>query len=216
MSRANRGEGTRAVTVQTTTAPNTTTVITSPCRLVGWSFAAGLSSGKYQEGTQTSPGAATTIASLGTVPAGQYTLNWQVELSGTLAGADANNFEVLVGAAVQGVSVNPGAAGLYSQEPIQINVPAGGATVLIQTVGAGTASSVYTAALSITGGTSMEATIFDSGQPIGETAAFQGNSDTQMLSNDGVYVSSNIKVTVTAGTLTGVIYVRDGVEPISA
>jgi len=213
MSRANRGEGTRAVTVAATTAPNSVTPITSPCRLMGWSLAAGLIGGKAATGSVTSPAALQNIASIASVPAGEYTLNWQVELGGTLSATDVNNFEVTVIGVLQVVSLNPGTAGVYPQNPIQIVVPAGGGTVSVKAVALATVGAVYSANFTLTGGTPMEANILDSGQAIGQTACPQGSADTQLLSDDGIYVSTNVTITVIDGTVSGVIYVRDGVEP---
>lgn len=213
MSRANRGEGTRPVTVAATTAPNSVVPIGSPCRLMGWSLAAGLNTGKEATGSATSPAAGGVIVSLANVPADLYTLNWQVELGGTLAAADANNFQVEVGGVQQAVSLNPAVAGVYQQDPIQINVPAGGATVSINAIALATVGAVYTATFSLVGGAPMEAHIFDSGQKLGESACPQGFADTQIMTDDGIYVSTNITITVVDGTCTGVIYVRDGIEP---
>lgn len=213
MSRANRGEGTRPVTVPATTAPNSVTPIGSPCRLMGWSLTAGLGAGKQAQGSVTSPGAAASIAAFGTLPAGEYTLNWTVELSGTIAAAELNNFQANQAGIDLTPSVNPAVAGPYPQPPLQIVIPAGGATLNIKTIAAGTVGAVYSVTATLTGGTPMEASIADSGQVIGESAAQQGFSDTQILTPDGVYVSTSITITVLDGTLTGVIYVRDGVEP---
>lgn len=181
--------------------------------MMGWSLAAGLNSGKSATGSVTSPAATANIASIGTVPADEYTLNWQVELGGTLAAGDANNFEVTVTGVQQALSLNPAAAGIYPQDPIQITVPPGGATVSIKALAAGTVGAVYSASFSVVGGAPMEANILDSGQPIGQSACPQGFADTQIMSDDGIYVSTGITITVIDGTVSGVIYVRDGVDP---
>jgi hypothetical protein len=179
---------------------------------MGWSLSAGLGAGKANTGTVTSPAALASIASIASVPAGEYTVNWQVELGGTLAAGDVNNFELTVAGVQQAVSLNPAVAGIYPQDQVQIVVPAGGATVAIQAIGAGTVGAVYSAALSLVGGASMEANILDSGQPIGQSACPQGFADTQILSADGVYVSTNITITVIDGTASGVVYIRDGAD----
>lgn len=181
--------------------------------MMGWSLAAGLNSGKEATGSATSPAAGGAITSLASVPADEYTLNWQVELSGTLAAADANNFEVLVNGVQQAVSLNPAIAGVYQQDPIQITVPPGGATISINAIALATVGAVYSATFSVVGGAPMEATIFDSGQVIGQSACPQGFADTQIMTDDGIYVSTNITIKVVDGTVSGVIYVQDGVEP---
>lgn len=180
---------------------------------MGWSLAAGLGSGKYAEGQQTSPGAGTTIAIVNTAPQDEYTINWQVELGGTLAAADANNMQLSVTGGPNYVAVCPAAAGIYPQEPVQVIVPAGGANVTVKAIGAATVGAVYTASFSMVGGAPMEVNILDGGQPLGQSAAPQGFADTQIMSDDGIYVSTSITITVVDGTVSGVIYVRDGIEP---
>lgn len=100
-------------------------------------------------GTATAPAAGATIASAA-LPAGAYTVSWELGLSGTPGAADADNLQLLVGAAVVATSENGGAAGNWPQPTVQIQVPAGGATVALKTVGAGVAGSVYTATFTAT------------------------------------------------------------------
>lgn len=203
------GHGTRAVTVPATTAPNSVTPITAPCRLIGWSLVAGNIAPGAVKGNITSPAAGATVVSFGTVPAGEYTLNWQVELSGTLAAAEQDNFEVVIPAVGNKVSVNGIAALLYPQEPVVINVPAGGAVIKITSVGAGTVGAVYAAQATLTQTEGYQATIFDSGQPVGQSAPPPGQSDTQTLVPKGIYISDNVTITVLNGTVSGVVYVTD-------
>lgn len=99
------------------------------------------------EGSVTSPGAAATITSF-SLPAGGWTLNWTIELAGTPAAGDANNFQLTLGAVQELVSINPGAvAGPLQQNGVQVQVPAGGATVAVKSIAAGTAGAIYTAQL---------------------------------------------------------------------
>lgn len=95
----------------------------------------------------TAPAAGGVIASL-VLPAGGWTLSWIIQLAGTPAAADANNFQLRQGAAVLLGSVNPGAVGgPWTQTPIEVQIPTGGATVSVNANGAGTAGAIYTAQL---------------------------------------------------------------------
>ena len=204
-----REYGLRPVTVPATTAPASTTIITSPCRLAGWSLTAGLGTGAYAYGESTSPAAGATVATFSTVPAGEYTLNWQTQLEGTVGAGDENNFKVTLAGVQIGESQNPPAAGVTNQEPIQVTVPAGGAILAVKTIAAGTASSIYSATMTLTSGAGAQGVLYDSGQPLGVTAMQQGSADTHITLGSSVYVSTNITLTVLDGTISGVIYVDD-------
>lgn len=107
--------------------------------------AAGLSA----TGTAGSPAAGATIASIA-APAGDFTVSWLISLGGTVAAADTNNFGVFVGAVQVAQSVNPGSSFTsIAQQPVNIQVPPGGATVAIKAIGAGTAGSNYNAELTL-------------------------------------------------------------------
>lgn len=100
-------------------------------------------------GTVTSAGALATIASVSLAP-GTYTLAWTVGLTGgTPAAADANNFGLYVGGTRQEASVNPGALGEWQQQPVTITLT-NTTTVAVESIGAGTASVVYSAELAAT------------------------------------------------------------------
>lgn len=100
-------------------------------------------------GTVTSAGALATIASVSLAP-GTYTLAWTVGLTGgTPAAADANNFGLYVGGVRQEASVNPGALGEWQQQPVTITLT-NTTTVAVESIGAGTASVVYSAELAAT------------------------------------------------------------------
>jgi hypothetical protein len=94
-------------------------------------------------GSQTSPGIGQVITSLA-LPAGTYTVSWTVGLGGTTSATDVDNFELLLGAAQLMTSMNASGSGSnYPQPGTTIVVPAGGATVAISAIAAGTAASVY-------------------------------------------------------------------------
>lgn len=99
------------------------------------------------EGSLPTPGPLATIASL-VLPSGGWTLNWLAQLTGTLAAADVNNFGLYQGTTQLLQSVNGIIVGQpYPQESIQVQTPIGGATYAVKAIGAGTASSVYSAQL---------------------------------------------------------------------
>lgn len=93
----------------------------------------------------TSP-AANTVLATATLPGGTYTVNWGVILAGTVGAQDRNNVGLYVGPTLVATANNGINTGTnYGQLPASIIVPAGGAVVTLQTIGAGTASSVYSA-----------------------------------------------------------------------
>lgn len=98
-------------------------------------------------GSATSPAAGATIATV-TLPQGTYTVSWSVMLTGTVAAADLDNFGLYVGANLVATSLNGINAGTsYPQPAVVIEVPAGGAALAVKAIGAGTASSVYSATI---------------------------------------------------------------------
>jgi len=72
-------------------------------------------------GSDTSPAAhAGLTGSYFVPPAGTYTVSWAVELSGTLASADDNNFQLIYNSTVLATSVNGHTAGTYEQDPVTV------------------------------------------------------------------------------------------------
>lgn len=201
--------GIRPFTVPALTAPASSQVITSPCRLVGWSLASTDTAGLANSGTVTSPAAGATIASVAAVPAGEYTVSWLAELSGTVGAPEVNNFGLYVGAVLQTASANPGAAGNYPQDPVTVIVPAGGATVAIKAVVLGTVGAVYDANLSLTRAGGAEAVISDPYNTLGVSQMGTSQSDTQVLDVAGLSESVSITVQAISGTISGVVYARD-------
>lgn len=101
------------------------------------------------EGSVTSPAAGATITSQA-LAAGTYTVSWSVQLSGTLAAADANNFGLYNGATLVATSLNTATAGTYPQPTVTVVIPGGGATLAIKAIALGTVGAVYTAQLTQT------------------------------------------------------------------
>lgn len=187
-------------------------VINAPCRYCGYSLReAGNELPVDAEGSVTSPAANQVIAQLTGLPAGTYTVNWEVSLAGTLAAADANNFGLTNGAETVTGSVNPAVAGSYPQVPSEIVVTAG-STVAIEAGGAGTAGAIYSAQISLTPVIVADAVveIRDGNQPLAVFSAGAGGSETEYSGKYGVKVMSSITVHVVQGTVTGVVYVTLG------
>jgi uncharacterized protein len=101
--------------------------------------------------TSANPGAGTSITSQQPA-AGTYTVNWAVQLSGTVLPEDANNFGLYNGNTLIATSVNEAAVGTYPQSPATgVVVPAGGGTLAIKNIAAGTSDAMYTAQLTLPG-----------------------------------------------------------------
>lgn len=105
------------------------------------------------EGSVTSPAANAAIVTIAiaSLAPGWYTVNWTVELDGTVGAADQNNF-ILKGPGLGGGlnSVNDPLVGRYPQNSVSMFVPAGNATALsVRAVAAGTLNAVYSAQITI-------------------------------------------------------------------
>jgi hypothetical protein len=106
------------------------------------------------EGSVTSPGANVAIANMAAtaLAPGWYTVQWAVELDGTVSATDENNF-ILKGPGLgAGLNdTNDAAVGRYPQPTVTIYVPAGNGTALsVRSVGAGTVGAIYSAQISVT------------------------------------------------------------------
>lgn len=182
--------------------------LNGPCLLYGWSLReASGDATQENEGSVTSPGALATITTVSGIPAGNYLIEWTVELAGTLAAGDANNFELKdsVGNVLQ--SVNPPVAGQYAQQSVPVTLPAG-ASVTIEALAAGTVGAIYSAQLVVTPAsiTDAQVEISDGNQALGESGMPVGGSDTQYFGFPGVTVRNTVSLHVVAGTVTGVVY----------
>lgn len=183
-------------------------VIGGPARLMGWSFRDVSSLTPVEaQGSVVAPGAGVTICTTGVIAAGNYTVNWTVELAGPAAAADANNFEISDTAGNVLASVNAGAAGVYPQPPIQIDLPQGDA-VLIKSIGAGTAGVTYTASVTLTPTSLVETVVeIQDGQGIlGESSMAAGKTDSFSIGWPGSRLSSEILIHVVSGAVTGTVY----------
>jgi hypothetical protein len=102
-------------------------------------------------GTQTSPAAGTTIATVGAVEPGNYTVYWTVELQGTTAaGTDNDNFGLYANTSLVLQSVNSEAVGTYPQIPFELEL-SGAASVSVKNINAATTGAVYSAEFMLEG-----------------------------------------------------------------
>jgi hypothetical protein len=185
-------------------------LIAGPCELCGFSIRDALAETPLEtEGTVAAPGALSTICSIANVPAGTYTVNWLVQLAGTPAAADANNFQLVNGATGLVLSANQGAVGEYPQDPVEIVVPAV-QTVKIVNIGAATAGSIYTAQLALIPVTQAlsVAELQDGNNPLLELGVPSGSADTRYFGTGSIHVRNRINYHPVSGLLTGSVFVR--------
>ena len=127
-------------------APTVTGIVGEAVTAQAAYAALGGTSGK----TGANPAAGTTIASTN-LAAGTYSVNWAVQLSGTVLTGDANNFGLYNGSELVATSVNAAEAGSYPQSQESVTIPDAGATLAVKNINAGTAEAVYAAYFTIPG-----------------------------------------------------------------
>ena len=98
--------------------------------------------------TTATPGALTSIASE-VLASGTFLLSWTATLQTAAAAGDVNNFGLYSGSTLLATSVNAGVVGTYPQAAVNTYLGAG-ATIAVQTIGAGSTGSVYHASLTVT------------------------------------------------------------------
>lgn len=201
--------GVYPVTVTQAQAAAGSAIVSGAKRLYGWSIVSGAAQTQEAAGQVTSPAAGATIVQVTGLPAGDYQVSWNVELSGTLAAADANNFQLLNGVTVILASDNLAVAGVYPQPGVVITVPASG-TVSIQAIALGTVGAVYRAqlVLSLLAGGAI-GNVLDGGQVVGTISTGQDGVDVQWMGDSGIYVGTSVAVLASVGKLSGCIYVAD-------
>lgn len=197
-----------AITVLDTTVSET--IAAGLISLSGWSLrTTSLQSGQSSEGAVNAPAAGATVLTLA-MPQGQWTLSWEVEVSGTVGAPEVNNFQLLAGAIVLLNSLNGNTAGTpYPQSPITVSIPAGGANLTIKTINASTVGSVYSASISATPvGAVAVAEITSGGNPVAEISLPVGGVDTQYFGGGGIVLRSDLTLSVLSGSFRGAIYAR--------
>lgn len=200
----------RAVTIPASAIGLNPPIITSPCRLLGYSV---------------NPGAASdpTIAlSLQGVAAAGATLT----LTGFLAVSSVTVTPALAWPAVAGVvTVNNVTGG-----PVIAQIPegteqsvvisfspavgvSGTPTVVVPALAGGpayTIDAVGLSSLAAADQVGVQATLVDGGQVLACIMTPANSSKAETLSDEGIYVGSSVALNVAVGSLTGVIYVLDG------
>ena len=184
------------------------TPLTSDGILMGWSLRESAGEAPANgEGSVTSPAAGATIAATPALAAGTYTVNWVVSLAGTLAAADANNFQLRHGTTAVVNSVNLAVAGEYLQAQAQVTV-AQGETINVIAIALATVGAIYTAQIDATVSLSVGADVElqDVNSPLGEIGLLTSDGETEWFGPFGVRIYGQIKVHVISGQVTGVIY----------
>jgi hypothetical protein len=185
-------------------------IIAGKCELVGWSLRDASGDGPFTaEGTVTSPSALQNIALSAFLPAGKYAINWTVELAGTVAAADANNFQLISTGFPAFVSLNPGVAGVYPQPVAEVTLTAPH-QVAIQAIAAGTVGAVYSASMS---GDLDQVPIAvcefrDAANPLAEVAIPANGSASHDIGPFGLAVRGGINLHVISGVIAGTVHVR--------
>lgn len=185
-------------------------VISAPAYLCGWSLREASGDLAAQlEGNLLSPGGGAVIATSAALPAGNYDVQWTVELTGTAAAADGNNFRLFAGGVNKVASVNQGAAGVYVQPTERITLAAPG-TIQIQSGGAGTVGVTYSVSVSIVPADFPDAVveIQDGGNPIAEVGIPVSDDSSRSFGRHGMKVRSDITLHIVSGTITGAVYAR--------
>ena len=106
-----------------------------------------MTSTSYLGAGATAPAGGTALTTTGTLSAGMYGVTVTTFLSGTTAAGDLNNMQLQVGATVIGplLTVIPTATGYQLNPQFEVLVPAGGAAITVNAIGAGTVSAKYQA-----------------------------------------------------------------------
>ena len=199
----------RAVTVPLTQAGAPTTILSSSCRLCGWSLTAGSAIIPSNIDASFAAGNSGTA----TLPLGQGISGFSL----TLGSFTVSNTATVTVTGVTGgtltytLLLSAGTLNLinFTQDFVPPLQPANPAVAITVTFNGNVNSPPGNIiAYGITGA-AANGTLFDSGQPIGRPAAAADATDTQWLSDDGVYVSTNVILNVAVGSMSGVIYIRD-------
>lgn len=186
-----------------------TLIIQGCVYLRGWSLRDAQSNQPVEaSGNSVAPGAGAAIAATGNLPAGTYTVAWTVGLQGAAAAADANNFQLVDSAGVVLASVNPGVAGEFPQQQVQVSI-AQNTAISVEAIGAGTANVTYSADISATptGDVETVVEIQDGSKPIAEVGFLSGRSEQGDYGRPGILIETGLNIHVISGTVTGAVHV---------
>lgn len=177
-------------------------------KLYGWSLIDASGVGQFAvAGAVVAPAASAVIASQAIVPAGVFTVRWNVGLQGAAAAADTDNFALQVNGVTQVISDNPGVAGEYLQQEIDVVLTAN-STVRVIAIGAGTAAVTYTVQLEIVPPV-RSAVLFqllDGGNILGVGAVAENDDTTAWFGPQGVRIFNQIRFHPVSGIVTGCVY----------
>lgn len=185
-------------------------ILNGPAELTGWSLREAAGEAPIgAEGSVTSPAAGAQIAGTVVLAAGTYNVDWTVGLAGTLAAADANNFQLRNAVTGVLVSANLAVAGDYPQQPIQL-VVAQATTVNVIAIALGTVGAIYTAQITVTPVTTSDALveIQDGNNALAEISLGAGGADSRTYTDTGIKIRNRINLHVISGTVTGAIFAR--------
>lgn len=186
-------------------------IVSGVACLCGWSLrTTSVQSSQEVEGAVVSPGAGAAIATLA-LPQGEWSISWQVELSGTLAAGDINNLQLKQAAVVLLNSVNGNVVGQpYPQSPVTVSIPLGGANVTVNAIAAGTVGSNYAATIVASPVSAVAiAEITSNGSPVGEISLPVGAANSQSFGHNGIRVPNDITISILSGSFRGAVYWRD-------
>lgn len=199
----------RAFNVPVTSAPNVALALPPRFRLCGWSLlAAGSGDAPSSASTAVAAAAAGTLTLTGFTSVGSVTATPEAAWP---AGANVVTVTNVSGgpvtAAIEGGTENPviitftPPVGVTGTPVVSVPAIVGGPAYIIDAYGeAGGTGSI---------GASTVATLTDAGTTVGVSAPIPGESDTQFFDPMGVELTSGLTVTITAGSMSGCVYVRE-------
>lgn len=206
------GRGIWAVKVPATISGQPAVLMSASCRLCGWSILDGGSQPNVtQFSTSVAAAAAGTLTLTGALTVYQVTVTpaaaWpagvnQVTVSNLQGGTQTQDIE---GGTTNAVVFTFGPGIPTTADPV-VSVPAivGGPAYTIDAV-ASVAAALFPEIVAL-------GQFRDGNDIIGLTAPVTGRTDTQWLSDEGIYVGNSLRFTAASGLLSGVVYVRDAHE----
>lgn len=204
--RAQRG---RPVTIAASALGLNPPIITSPCRLLGYSIspspladpaiAADVQVAATNAGTLTMTGFAA-VSSVTVTPAGAWpAVAGVVTVSNVTGGPIVAEIPQGV---EQAITISfPTPIGVSGTPTATVPALAGGPAYVIEAAGLSTVAAADSIGVS--------ATLVDGGQTLMSIMAPANDSKTEHLGEPGIYVGTSVALNVAAGSLTGVIYVLD-------
>jgi hypothetical protein len=185
-------------------------IITSPCRLIGYSIA---------PAAQGDPGIAASLQGVAAAAA-TLTMTGFFAVSSVTVTPDAAWPAGAAVVTVSNVAGGPIIAEIEggTENPVVITFSpavgvAGTPTAAVPALVAGPAYTIDAAGLSSVAAADsvgVLAALVDGGQTLLEIMTPANSSKTDTVSGDGIYVGTSVALTVTTGSLTGVIFVLDG------